>query len=591
MVSGPDCRGVASGTLFRHLHTLPWSSYSGVLLPFTHPEQDRYASEPAAPMSFELDGGALVLPVAEFLKLHDDEKFVWDKDGEEQSPEWIKPVEEAGLDLRRHKVFHHANKEYTMQPLPFQHDGELGDSGSTIVYRVRAPKGHPYRRPLALKVIVCKERARAPGPDSNARRSALREVRNMSAIRHPHIVVYVASFEDYCLQTKRLEITRGRSPRPRQVFHTSQQAISKHILGIAMYPPAQCNLQTFMHECVAWCRNPSQRSTESSQAQSQSQSQPQSFSQSQGDDEGWWKIPYMHTYFGCLAQAVAYLHRSSVRIRHKDIKPENIVIDQFGQPVLTDFGLSKHFETGQHSDGPTGKTLKYADPEAMHETTRDERSDIFSLGCVYLEMATVLLGRQPRFAEEFLGGYEPQLHGDFKYSEALSGLNDYLAELARSVPSGNNINDNDENTDEQEEEDDNDDAPAPALADKSPSRRQTSRKAVTDILPVIAHMMHGDFDQRPYAHELYPLFRPLCECQNSPGLCPTCEEERETGGLAPRTGSQRSGRTSPTMVRSPTVGSMMMRRTSLLQAHQHQHQHQQHQQQAAQPSADDGHAT
>ncbi len=68
-------------------------------------------------------------------------------------------------------------------------------------------------------------------------------------------------------------------------------------------------------------------------------------------------------------------------------------------PVLTDFGLSKRFETGKHSENPTMKTIKYADPEATHETQRDVRSDVFSLGSVYLEMVTVLLGKKPSFAE------------------------------------------------------------------------------------------------------------------------------------------------------------------------------------------------
>jgi len=466
-----------------------------------------------------------LLPVCDYLLIPDHENFVWDNAGEETDETWLAPVREAGLDQRKHKVFHHANKEYTTQPLPFQHDGELGESGSTIVYRVRAPKGYNYLRPLALKVIVCKESSRPPGPDSNARRLALQEVRNMADIKHHHIVVYVASYEDYCLQTRKIEISHRPKPHRREVFHMNQQIIKKHILGIAMYPPAQCNLQTFMAECVAWSRNPSQRS-----------------SGSQGDDDtehGWWKLPYLHTYFGCLAQAVAYLHKS--RIRHKDIKPENVVIDQFGLPVLTDFGLSKHFETGHHSDGFTAKTLKYADPEAMHGTTRDERSDIFSLGCVFLEMATVVIGRTPRFAEKQLsaaaGGQPP---GEFKYSEALDGMDSYIAELLRIV----------------EEE----------MAHTTDTARDASLRAIVCTLPTIGKMMHPNFSHRPYAKDLYPLFRRLYEVPGTPGLCQQCEEER-TGRVTPLSGSQRSGRGSPTLVRRETVSSMIARRESMLANH------------------------
>jgi len=490
-------------------------------------------------MSLESDGSVSLLPVSDYLVSNDHESFVWDRAGEETSEAWIGPVREVGLDLQKHKVFHHNNKEYTTQPLPFQHDDELGESGSTIVYRVRAPQGYAYRRPLALKIIVCKESTRPPGPDSNARRLALQEVRNMAAIRHPHIVVYVASFEDYCLQTRRVQVRDRPHHRPRDVYSTkNHQTIKKHILGIAMYPPAQCNLQAFMYECVA-SRHPSQRSNGSQMNGSQGQA-----STSQGEDElgSWWKLPWLHTYFGCLAQAVAYLHRSSVRIRHKDIKPENVVIDHFGLPLLTDFGLSKHFETGHHSDGPTAKTMKYADPEAMHETMRDERSDIFSLGCVYLEMATVIIGRTPRFAEVHLSGGTTALDhpaADFKYSEALDGLEAYLTKLAHIA----------------EEE----------IGSTTKAEKQASMRAVVQILPVIGQMMHPDFNRRPYAQDLYPSFRHLYDVPGVPGPCATCEEERQTGRFTPK-GSQRSGRGSPTMLRRETMNSLLTRRESVLVA-------------------------
>ncbi|KAK1836701.1 kinase-like domain-containing protein [Podospora conica] len=505
--------------------------------------------------SFESDGSTSLLPIGDYLGGPEGEAFVWDKTDEETSEAWLKPVREAGLDPRKHKVFHHNNKEYTTQPLPFIHEGELGDSGSTIVYRVRAPKSIPFRRPLALKVIVCKETMRPPGPDSNARRLALQEIRNMAAIRHPHIVVYVASYEDYCLQTRRVEVShRPRPHRPREVFHMNQQTIKKHIIAIAMYPPAQCNLQTFMHECVAYSRNPSQRSTNGSftgssqqpvAASFSQQCAAASFSQSADDDpdqHGWWKLPYLHTYFGCLAQAVAYLHRSNVRIRHKDIKPENVVIDTFGLPVLTDFGLSKHFETGHHSDGPTAKTVKYADPEAMGETTRDERSDIFSLGCVFLEMATVIIGRPPRYAEEQLAATGGQSSVDeFKYAEALHGLPHYMKRLEAIA--------NEERA-----------------AHATDGNRQASLNAIVQVLPVIEKMMDGDFHKRPYAQDLYPLFRHLYDVPGTPGECPTCGEERSSGRFTPKGGSQRSGRGSPTMVRRDTLNSAIIRRASVLAA-------------------------
>lgn len=116
------------------------------------------------------------------------------------------------------------------------------------------------------------------------------------------------------------------------------------------------------------------------------------------------KLPYLKKleslrgYFVCLAQALSYIHESNVR--HKDIKPENILIDASGSVVVTDFGISKSFPkqvphvTNEHWDW----TLKYASPEIMKgkKVPRDDSSDVFSLGCVFLEIATLVLGKSLR---------------------------------------------------------------------------------------------------------------------------------------------------------------------------------------------------
>ena len=103
----------------------------------------------------------------------------------------------------------------------------------------------------------------------------------------------------------------------------------------------------------------------------------------------------LRRYFVCLSQALNYLHGSGVR--HKDIKPENILIDESGSVLLTDFGISRRFP--KHTPHATNNewkfTRKYASPEIMKDrhTIRDDPSDVFSLGCVFLEMATLLLGK------------------------------------------------------------------------------------------------------------------------------------------------------------------------------------------------------
>ncbi len=442
-------------------------------------------------MSFESTGSSQssTVPLNDFLYCLEDSLFVWDDEDRETDDAWLAPVQEAMLDHHKHKVFHHCNKEYLKPPSPFIQQGpELGDSGSTIVYRVTCPEAYGYRRPLALKVIVCKENSRPPGPDSAARGDALKEVKTMSSLRHPHIVAYVASFEDYCIQTREIK-RRPHGKKTHSTLSQVNQRIKKHVLGIAMYPPGQCNLRTFMDEV---------------------------FQGAEGI------LPLLHTYFGCLSQAVAFLHRHNQRVRHKDIKPENIIIDEYDVPILTDFGLSKHFETGQYSEGPTPKTLKYAAPEAIHEERRDESSDIFSLGCVFLEMATVLLGKPPGFAEEQLAASGSTGTGpDFKYADCLPSLDSYVATLTMV-------------------------GSAVAAADPV---REPSIKAVLSILQYIRHMLNEDSERRPKAQYLYQLFRPLFDVSGAAGLCANCEEERRTG----RAILSRSGSRSPTLNRNGTT--------------------------------------
>ncbi|KAI4286552.1 MAG: hypothetical protein L6R35_004199 [Caloplaca aegaea] len=107
------------------------------------------------------------------------------------------------------------------------------------------------------------------------------------------------------------------------------------------------------------------------------------------------KVDSLRGYFICLSQALSYIHENDVR--HKDIKPENILIDASGSVVLTDFGISRRFpKKAPHITNDKWEwTRKYASPEIMKgkKVPRDDPSDVFSLGCVFLEMASLILGR------------------------------------------------------------------------------------------------------------------------------------------------------------------------------------------------------
>jgi len=67
---------------------------------------------------------------------------------------------------------------------------------------------------------------------------------------------------------------------------------------------------------------------------------------------------------------------------------------------LADFGLSRSFAPQDHSqtDGPTARTPKYCAPEVYNYEYRGRSADVFSLGCVFVEILSALAGK---YAYEF----------------------------------------------------------------------------------------------------------------------------------------------------------------------------------------------
>jgi serine/threonine protein kinase len=98
-------------------------------------------------------------------------------------------------------------------------------------------------------------------------------------------------------------------------------------------------------------------------------------------------------FHGCLAAGVSWLHAND--IRHRDIKPANILVHRNGVRIC-DFGSaldSSCRDTSQTEGQPRGNTSQYLSPEAAHHQKRDEKSDIWSLGTVFLELMTVDAGK------------------------------------------------------------------------------------------------------------------------------------------------------------------------------------------------------
>ncbi|KAN0110024.1 kinase-like protein [Hyaloscypha variabilis] len=89
---------------------------------------------------------------------------------------------------------------------------------------------------------------------------------------------------------------------------------------------------------------------------------------------------------GCISSAIAYLHRGL--IRHKDIKPSNILLSSSSGLWVTDFGTSTDFSNVSQSLTNNGErgTPKYFAPEVAEFELNGRSADIFSLACVFLEL-------------------------------------------------------------------------------------------------------------------------------------------------------------------------------------------------------------
>ena len=91
-----------------------------------------------------------------------------------------------------------------------------------------------------------------------------------------------------------------------------------------------------------------------------------------------------------VLQALAYAHRRGVV--HRDVKPENILVDAAGAVKVTDFGIAR-LVTGDADPGITAVgrvagTPRYLAPEALAGAAPDPRMDVYAVGIVLREMVT-----------------------------------------------------------------------------------------------------------------------------------------------------------------------------------------------------------
>uniref|UniRef100_A0A3P9KSP4 NIMA-related kinase 10 n=1 Tax=Oryzias latipes TaxID=8090 RepID=A0A3P9KSP4_ORYLA len=116
----------------------------------------------------------------------------------------------------------------------------------------------------------------------------------------------------------------------------------------------------------------------------------------------------------CLA--LRYLHKEK-RIVHRDLTPNNIMLGEKDKVTITDFGLAKQKQENSKLTSVVG-TILYSCPEVVKNEPYGEKADIWALGCILYQMATL---KPPFYSSNMLSlaskiveaEYEPVEEGAF----------------------------------------------------------------------------------------------------------------------------------------------------------------------------------
>ena len=99
-----------------------------------------------------------------------------------------------------------------------------------------------------------------------------------------------------------------------------------------------------------------------------------------------------------VANALAFAHEQG--LVHRDVKPQNVLLDGDGRAKVTDFGIARSLDVeGLTMTGTVMGSSNYIAPEQARGQPVDEQTDVYSLGCVLYELLT---GEVPYSGDNFV---------------------------------------------------------------------------------------------------------------------------------------------------------------------------------------------
>lgn len=99
------------------------------------------------------------------------------------------------------------------------------------------------------------------------------------------------------------------------------------------------------------------------------------------------------SYMYQMLDAISFCHLN--RILHRDLKPQNLLVDGAGRIKLADFGLARSFNIPMRAYTHEVVTLWYRAPEILLGTKLYATGvDLWSLGCIFAEMVMHLRQQQ-----------------------------------------------------------------------------------------------------------------------------------------------------------------------------------------------------